>query len=52
MAEEFLPEVPELALGINFAREGMHRGDWLSLVSMHTNTWSLSVDFYFEACLN
>ncbi|CAI9091723.1 OLC1v1026823C1 [Oldenlandia corymbosa var. corymbosa] len=51
-AEEVPPEVPEPALGINFARDGMQRRDWLSLVSMHTDTWLLSVSFYFGARLN
>ncbi|KAL5975040.1 phytoene dehydrogenase AL-1 [Asimina triloba] len=30
-AEEVPPELPEPALGINFARDGMLRKDWLSL---------------------
>ncbi|CDP14013.1 unnamed protein product [Coffea canephora] len=51
-AEEVPPEVPEPALGINFARDGMQRRDWLSLVAMHTDTWLLSVAFYFGARLN
>ncbi|XP_018821802.1 PHD finger protein ALFIN-LIKE 2-like isoform X2 [Juglans regia] len=33
-AEEVLPELPEPALGIIFARDGMKRTDWLSLVAM------------------
>ncbi|CAN0909692.1 PHD finger protein ALFIN-LIKE 1 [Linum grandiflorum] len=32
-AEEVPPELPEPALGINFARDGMQRKDWLSLRS-------------------
>lgn len=51
-AEEVPPELPEPVLGINFARDGMERRDWLSLVAMHTDSWLLSVAFYFGARLN
>lgn len=51
-AEEVPPELPELALGINFARDGMQRKDWLSLVAVHSDCWLLSVAFYFGARLN
>ncbi|KAL8154265.1 hypothetical protein V2J09_012025 [Rumex salicifolius] len=51
-AEEVPPELPEPALGINFARDGMNRRDWLSLVSVHGDCWLLSVAFYFGARLN
>lgn len=51
-AEEVPPELPEPALGINFARDGMNRRDWLSLVAVHTDSWLLSVAFYFGARLN
>lgn len=51
-AEEVPPELPEPALGINFARDGMHRRDWLSLVAVHTDSWLLAVAFYFGARLN
>ena len=51
-AEEVPPELPEPALGINFARDGMHRKDWLSLVAVHTDSWLLAVAFYFGARLN
>ena len=33
-AEEVPPELPEPALGINFARDGMERKDWLCLVAV------------------
>jgi hypothetical protein len=36
-AEEVPPELPEPALGINFARDGMLRKDWLSLVAVHSD---------------
>lgn len=51
-AEEVPPELPEPALGINFARDGMKRHDWLSLVAVHSDSWLLSVAFYFGARLN
>ncbi|XP_077216434.1 PHD finger protein ALFIN-LIKE 1-like [Tasmannia lanceolata] len=51
-AEEVPPELPEPALGINFARDGMHRKDWLSLVAVHSDSWLLSVAFYLGARFN
>ncbi|KAG8380127.1 hypothetical protein BUALT_Bualt07G0161300 [Buddleja alternifolia] len=48
-AEEVPPELPEPALGINFARDGMQENDWLSLVAVHGDAWLLSVAFYFGA---
>ncbi|OAY70262.1 PHD finger protein ALFIN-LIKE 2 [Ananas comosus] len=51
-AEEVPPELPEPALGINFARDGMNRKDWLSLVAVHSDSWLLSVAFFFGARLN
>lgn len=47
--EEVPPELPEPALGINFARDGMPEKDWLSLVAVHSDVWLLSVAFYFGA---
>ncbi|KAE9602090.1 PHD finger protein Alfin1 [Lupinus albus] len=47
--EEVPPELPEPALGINFARDGMQEKDWLSLVAVHTDSWLLAVSFYFGA---
>ncbi|XP_020584583.1 PHD finger protein ALFIN-LIKE 3-like isoform X2 [Phalaenopsis equestris] len=46
-AEEIPPEIPEPALGINFARDGMREEDWLSLVAVHSDAWLISVAFYF-----
>jgi hypothetical protein len=43
------PEIPEPALGINFARDGMNEKDWLALVAVHSDSWLLSVAFYFGA---
>nr|CAB3489534.1 unnamed protein product [Digitaria exilis]CAB3491291.1 unnamed protein product [Digitaria exilis] len=47
--EEVPPELPEPALGINFARDGMDEKDWLSLVAVHSDAWLLAVAFYFGA---
>jgi hypothetical protein len=51
-AEEVPPEMPEPALGINFARDGMKRRDWLSLVAVHSDAWLVSVAYFFAARLN
>ncbi|CAN8300830.1 unnamed protein product [Cochlearia groenlandica] len=53
-AEEVPPELPEPALGINFARDGMQLKDWLSLVAVHSDAWLLSVSFFFGSrlCFN
>lgn len=48
-AEEVPPELPEPVLGINFARDGMHERDWISLVAVHSDSWLLAVAFYFGA---
>ncbi|KAK4395083.1 Polyadenylate-binding protein-interacting protein 4 [Sesamum angolense] len=40
-AEEVPPELPEPALGINFARDGMQEKDWLSLVAVHSDACCL-----------
>ncbi|KAL0898004.1 hypothetical protein Bca101_081965 [Brassica carinata] len=48
-AEEVPPELPEPALGINFAKDGMQRKDWFSLVAVHSDCWLHSVSFYFGA---
>jgi hypothetical protein len=51
-ADEVPPELPEPALGINFARDGMQRRDWLSLVAVHSDSWLISVAFFYGARLN
>ncbi|KAF4355026.1 hypothetical protein F8388_026527 [Cannabis sativa] len=43
------PKLFELALGINFARDGMQEKGWLSLVAVHSNSWLLAIAFYFGA---
>jgi hypothetical protein len=51
-AEEVPTELPEPALGINFARDGMNRRDWLVLVAVHSDSWLIAVAFYYAARLN
>lgn len=51
-AEEVPPEIPEPALGINFARDGMQRRDWLGLVAVHSDSWLIGLAFYKAARLN
>jgi hypothetical protein len=48
-ADEVPPELPEPALGINFARDGMRRSDWLALVAVHSDAWLMAVAFYYGA---
>ncbi|KAJ8618750.1 hypothetical protein MRB53_014936 [Persea americana] len=48
-AEEVPPELPEPALGINFARDGMPEKDWITLVAVHSDAWLYAVAFYFGA---
>ncbi|RDY05929.1 PHD finger protein ALFIN-LIKE 1, partial [Mucuna pruriens] len=50
--EEVPPDLPEPALGINFARDDLDRSNWLSLVAVHSDSWLLSVAFYHGARLN
>ena len=50
-AEEVPTELPEPALGINFARDGLKRTDWLALVAVHSDSWLVSVAFYYAARL-
>ncbi|CAN8272696.1 unnamed protein product [Cochlearia groenlandica] len=47
--EKVPTELPEPVLGINFSREGIKERDWVSLVAIHSDSWLLSVAFYFGA---
>ncbi|GIL72011.1 hypothetical protein Vretifemale_2422 [Volvox reticuliferus] len=38
--------------GINFARDGMERSAWISLVAVHSDSWLLALAFYKGARLN
>ena len=48
-AAEVPPELPEPVLGINFARDGMERKDWLALCAVHSDAWLMSVLFFYAA---
>lgn len=51
-AAEVPPELPEPVLGINFARQGMKRIDWLQLCAVHSDSWLMAVLFFFAARFN
>eukprot|EP00210_Caulerpa_lentillifera_P000470 g453.t1 len=51
-SEEVPPELPEPCLGINFARDGMQKRDWLALVAVHSDSWLYAVAFYYGAKLD
>ncbi|KAH7432662.1 hypothetical protein KP509_07G032800 [Ceratopteris richardii] len=51
-AEEVPPELPEPALGINFARDGMEHRDWVSLIAVHSDSWLYAVAFFYCARFN
>ncbi|CAJ2663467.1 unnamed protein product [Trifolium pratense] len=46
-AEDMPSELPEPSLGINFARPGMQKTDWLSLVAAHSDAWLFGVALYY-----
>lgn len=46
------PNLPEPALGINFARDGMRAIDWLKFVAVHSDSWLLSLAFFFSGGLS
>lgn len=46
------PEFPEPCLGINFARDGMSRDNWLAFVAVHCDVWLLSIAFFYGCRLN
>lgn len=50
--EEVPPELPEPCPGINFARDGMQKRDWLALVAVHSDAWLLAVSFFYAANLD
>jgi len=45
-------QLPEPCLGINFARDGMGRKDWLALVALHCDAWLMSVAFFYAIRLD
>eukprot|EP00958_Prasinococcus_capsulatus_P019351 scaffold2367_cov376-Prasinococcus_capsulatus_cf.AAC.3 len=50
--QEVPPEMPDPAVGINFARDGMRREDWLALVAVHSDVWLMSVVTYYSAAFS
>jgi len=50
--QEVPAEVPEPAVGINFARDGMQRKDWIGLAAIHSDAWLMSLSFYKGARLD
>jgi hypothetical protein len=50
--EEVPPELPEPVLGINFARDGMQRKDWIALIAVHSDAWLMAVAYYYGAKLD
>ena len=50
--EEVPSELPEPCLGINYARDGMQRRDWLALVAVHSDSWLMAVAFFYAVKLD
>ncbi|BBM99737.1 PHD finger protein ALFIN-LIKE [Marchantia polymorpha subsp. ruderalis] len=48
-AQDVPTELPEPALGINFARDGMSRQDWLTLIALHSDAWLLAIASFYGA---
>ncbi|KAF8118800.1 hypothetical protein N665_0002s0109 [Sinapis alba] len=47
------PNLPEPAVGINFPRDGMLTiNNWLTLVAVHSDSWLLSLAFFFSGHLS
>ncbi|KAL0842689.1 hypothetical protein Bca101_015934 [Brassica carinata] len=46
------PNLPEPAVGINFARDGMRAIVWLTLVAVHSDSWLRSLASFFGAGLS
>ena len=51
-AEEIPAELPEPCLGINFARDGLSRQEWLALVAAHSDAWLVAVAFFYAVKLD
>ncbi|XP_074563550.1 PHD finger protein ALFIN-LIKE 8-like isoform X2 [Curcuma longa] len=47
--ENVPPQLPEPALGINFARDSMDEKDWLAIIAIHSDSWLLAVAFFFSS---
>eukprot|EP00210_Caulerpa_lentillifera_P005307 g5070.t1 len=48
-SEEVPSELPEPVLGINYARDGMTREEWLALVAIYSDSWLISLAFFSAA---
>lgn len=42
-------DLPEPRVGINFVRDSMTKGDWLSMVALHSDAWLYAIASYFAA---
>uniref|UniRef100_A0A7S0YAB0 Alfin N-terminal domain-containing protein n=1 Tax=Polytomella parva TaxID=51329 RepID=A0A7S0YAB0_9CHLO len=51
-ADEVPSELPEPSLGLNFARDGMQKREWLSLVAVHSDAWLIAVAFFYGVKLD
>ncbi|CAN8293506.1 unnamed protein product [Cochlearia groenlandica] len=49
--DDTFQEFPEPALGINFSRDGMEGRDWIRLIAFHSDSWLISLAFYYAARL-
>ncbi|KAL2650135.1 hypothetical protein R1flu_018263 [Riccia fluitans] len=49
--EEVPPDLPEPALGINFARDEMSQKEWLTLVALHSDAWLTAMASFYSAGL-
>ncbi|KAJ4894268.1 Alfin protein [Raphanus sativus] len=49
--DEVPPELPEPALDINFARDGMAEKNWVSLIAVHSDSWLISAAFYIASSI-
>ncbi|KAG1661533.1 hypothetical protein FOA52_000043 [Chlamydomonas sp. UWO 241] len=50
--EDVPPELPEPCLGVNFARDGMSKRDWLALVAVHSDAWLMAVAYFYAVKLD
>ncbi|MFS7988021.1 putative chromatin regulator PHD family [Helianthus anomalus] len=45
-------DIPDPPLGINFARDDMDRKDWLFAVAIHSDSWLISMAFFYASWLS
>lgn len=46
------PNLPEPFVGVSFRRDGTRAIDWLTSVADHSDSWLLSLAFFFSAGLS